>query len=118
MTVTISAVRDGKDITFQIAGRDAQEVFRQWQAGPLAKGCTRAALGNKPAPVAQRDMPLISLSDGLRDGWEGYTHTLCQECGVTTHSVTGGDYVRKAAVHRNGCKNIVEGDLIIAPPLK
>jgi hypothetical protein len=116
MMVTISAVRDGKDITFQIVGKDAQDVFRQWQAGPLSKNCTRAALGDRPAPIEQRDMPLMQLSDGLRSDWgDDYVMMRCAECGVATHTVKNGNYGgRDIAVHRSGCSGIKPGHLIVA----
>jgi hypothetical protein len=115
MQVLITAIRNEKEITFQIEGKDAQEVFRQWQAGPLAKGCTRAALGTKPI-IEQRAMP---LSGGLPSSWGAeYVMTTCPECSVATHTVRDGNYVNGPfAVHRNGCTKIKPGDLTIAPPL-
>jgi hypothetical protein len=114
MLVQITAVRGGKDITFEIDGKSPAQVFRDWQAGPLSAGCTRAALGTKPAPVEQRDMPLMQLSDGLR-----FKTVRCDECGVKTTSVDGGNYLNGSDggmfVHRSGCSRIKPGHLVVAP---
>lgn len=114
MLVTITAIRDNKQITFQIDGKSADKVFRDWQAGPLSAGCTPAALGNQPAPIEIRDMPGMQLSDGLR-----YKTVACPECGVKTTSVDGGNYVGGSDdmfVHRSGCSKVKPGHLVIAPP--
>jgi len=128
MLVTITAIRDGRKIIFQIEGRDRQQVFADWKASAMSAGCTRAALGDEPTDPGDDD-EMLSLQDGLRDGvvgvaddmFPGTTTFTCPECGVKTTYVTAGlqhakdvwgEGSPRMLVHRNGCRKLGPHDFV------
>jgi len=114
-TVKITAIKNGGPVTFQIDGKDPQEVFRYWKTSKMSQGCTRGALGDKPAmesnavasgEIKRRGVPKIEL-----------VTTTCSECGVSTTSIKDGNYVPSGnpQVHERGCTKCQPGDLEVAP---
>jgi hypothetical protein len=126
MFVTITAIRNGLPVTFDIEGKSKDEVFRYWQNSKMSAGCTRGALGDQPAPAATEErrsrgngaITTVKAPKGSKIPDLEFVTTMCPECGVKTTKVKDGNYVpgqEDFEVHRRGCSRVEDQDLVIAP---
>ena len=118
MQVEITAMRGNTPITFHVEGKNAQAAFAHWQSSPMSKGCTRGALGTKPAKEARAENRGLAkaLTDGGTDSMladiDGgpLASSKCQYCGVTTLQNKWNNSVSR--VHKVGCSAAQPGDFV------
>ena len=86
----------------------ADQVLREWQASPMAEGCTRAAISSSGTPdlrahvrshdAAKFDVDALALNSFR-----------CESCGVTTLQNSSDKSTTR--YHAVGCKAARKGDL-------
>lgn len=109
-TTTITAIREGQPVRFNITSENsADQVLREWQASPMAKGCTRAAISSSGTADVRAHMRSHDAAKFDIDAL-ALNSFRCETCGVKT--LQNSSDQSSSRYHAVGCRAAQKGDLV------